>query len=146
MAKVAEQRLLRRVDLDGVAAISTLIRQNLPSPQLPPCHPRESIMDPLGLVGLAITGRVMCVNALLFSGSEDFNGYVWSRDYGCLLGLLGHKNVVNSVAFNPKDPEMLVSASDDWTVKVWRSKRRSRMSSSSSGLNEDEMEVVRDAT
>lgn len=35
-----------------------------------------------------------------------------------------HLDVVNSVAFNPKDPEMLVTTSDDYTIKVWRSKNK----------------------
>lgn len=37
------------------------------------------------------------------------------------LGKLSHLDVVNAVAFNPRDAEMLVSASDDSTIKIWRS-------------------------
>lgn len=33
---------------------------------------------------------------------------------------------MNCVAFNPKDSEMLVTVSDDCTVKVWRSKHCTR--------------------
>lgn len=42
-------------------------------------------------------------------------------------------DVVNSVAFNPCDPEMLVTTSDDFTVKVWRSRSMVKKL----GLNED---------
>ncbi|XP_054711080.1 F-box/WD repeat-containing protein 5-like [Uloborus diversus] len=58
------------------------------------------------------------------SGAEDKHGYLWDRHYGNCLAKLPHFDVVNSVAFNPKDPEMLVTASDDFTLKVWRSKNR----------------------
>ncbi|GFR16805.1 hypothetical protein TNCT_380341 [Trichonephila clavata] len=58
------------------------------------------------------------------SGAEDKRGYLWDRHYGNCLSKLPHKDVVNSVAFNPKDAEMLVTASDDFTLKVWRSKNR----------------------
>lgn len=57
------------------------------------------------------------------SGSEDSCGYIWDRHHRCLLGKLQHSSVVSAVAFNPIDPEMAVSVSDDNTVKVWRSKR-----------------------
>jgi hypothetical protein len=30
--------------------------------------------------------------------------------------------VVNSVAFNPRDSEIMVSTSDDYKIKVWRSR------------------------
>jgi len=40
------------------------------------------------------------------------------------LAKFPHIDVVNSVAFNPRDPEMLVTTSDDYTVKVWRSRSK----------------------
>ncbi|GIX69712.1 hypothetical protein CDAR_477981 [Caerostris darwini] len=58
------------------------------------------------------------------SGAEDKHGYLWDRHYGNCLSKLPHNDVVNSVAFNPKDPEMLITASDDYTMKIWRSKNR----------------------
>jgi len=64
------------------------------------------------------------------SGSEDQNGYVWDRHFGCLLGKLAHTNVVNSVAFHPQNSSLLLSASDDNTIKVWRSKAFMRSLSS----------------
>lgn len=60
------------------------------------------------------------------SGAEDRHGYLWDRHYGVCLAKFPHSDVVNSVAFNPKDPEMLVTTSDDETVKVWRSRARLR--------------------
>lgn len=52
------------------------------------------------------------------SGAEDMQAYVWDRHYGICLAKNRHKDVVNSVAFNPKDSEMLVTTSDDYTIKV----------------------------
>ncbi|XP_019643356.1 PREDICTED: F-box/WD repeat-containing protein 5-like isoform X1 [Branchiostoma belcheri] len=63
-------------------------------------------------------------NEFVASGAEDHNGYIWDRHYNTLLAKLPHTDVVNSVAFNPQDPEMLITASDDFTLKVWRSRRK----------------------
>ncbi|XP_043259076.1 F-box/WD repeat-containing protein 5 isoform X2 [Colletes gigas] len=67
------------------------------------------------------------------SGAEDKHGYLWDRHYGVCLAKFPHSDVVNSVAFNPRDPEMLVTTSDDYTVKVWRSRSMVR----TLGLNAD---------
>ncbi|OXU25372.1 hypothetical protein TSAR_002584 [Trichomalopsis sarcophagae] len=56
------------------------------------------------------------------SGAEDKHGYLWDRHYGVCLAKFPHSDVVNSVAFNPRDSEMLVTTSDDYTIKVWRSR------------------------
>lgn len=53
-----------------------------------------------------------------FSGAEDMHAYVWDRYYGICLAKYQHSDVVNSVAFNPRDSEMLVTTSDDYTIKV----------------------------
>ncbi|XP_042886665.1 F-box/WD repeat-containing protein 5-like [Penaeus japonicus] len=74
------------------------------------------------------------------SGAEDRHGYVWERHYGVCLSRLPHKDVVNAVAFNPRDPEMLVTVSDDNKIKVWRSRRRAR----ELGINLDEMRMARE--
>lgn len=42
------------------------------------------------------------------------------------LAKFPHTDVVNSVAFNPKDPEMLVTTSDDHKIKIWRSRAKVR--------------------
>lgn len=46
------------------------------------------------------------------------HAYLWDRYYGVCLAKYKHTDVVNSVAFNPRDAEMLVTTSDDYTVKV----------------------------
>ncbi|XP_077399023.1 F-box/WD repeat-containing protein 5 [Vanacampus margaritifer] len=61
------------------------------------------------------------------SGAEDKHGYIWDRHYNICLARLAHDDVVNSVAFSPANQELLLSASDDATVKVWRSPRAVRL-------------------
>ena len=58
------------------------------------------------------------------SGAEDKHGYLWDRHYGVCLGKFQHSDVVNSVAFNPADSEMLITVSDDHAMKIWRSRNR----------------------
>ncbi|TRZ03559.1 hypothetical protein DNTS_013479 [Danionella cerebrum] len=62
------------------------------------------------------------------SGAEDKHGYIWDRHYNICLARLQHDDVVNSVAFSPSDQELLLSASDDSSIKVWRSPRMVRLS------------------
>ncbi|XP_078406597.1 F-box/WD repeat-containing protein 5 isoform X2 [Cetorhinus maximus] len=52
------------------------------------------------------------------SGAEDRHGYIWDRHYNICLAKLQHEDVVNSVAFSPVDQEMLITASDDCTLKI----------------------------
>ncbi|XP_048368445.1 F-box/WD repeat-containing protein 5 [Sphaerodactylus townsendi] len=61
------------------------------------------------------------------SGAEDRHGYIWDRHYNICLAKLQHDDVVNSVAFSPVEQELLLTASDDCTVKVWRSPRTVRI-------------------
>ncbi|XP_031555067.1 LOW QUALITY PROTEIN: F-box/WD repeat-containing protein 5-like [Actinia tenebrosa] len=64
---------------------------------------------------------------LVASGAEDCCAHVWDRHYGFKLATLeGHSDVVNCVAFNPQNPEMLISASDDQTLRVWKSRRKAK--------------------
>ncbi|ELU06661.1 hypothetical protein CAPTEDRAFT_220138 [Capitella teleta] len=61
------------------------------------------------------------------SGAEDHHGYLWDRHWGVCLQQYNHDDVVNCVAFNPCDSEVLVTVSDDNKVKIWRSRNRRKL-------------------
>ncbi|VCW69694.1 unnamed protein product [Gulo gulo] len=61
------------------------------------------------------------------SGAEDRHGYIWDRHYNICLAKLRHQDVVNSVVFSPREQELLLTASDDATIKAWRSPRTVRI-------------------
>ena len=54
------------------------------------------------------------------SGSEDHFGNIWDRHYGCRVGKLAHDACVNAVAFHPVTEAVAATASDDFTIKLWR--------------------------
>merc|ERR1712048_412287 len=54
------------------------------------------------------------------SGSEDHRVYLWHHQRETPLAVLeGHTRPVNCVHWNPIRKDMLVSCSDDGTVRIW---------------------------
>lgn len=58
------------------------------------------------------------------SGSEDNKVYIWHRNREKPIAIFsGHSRTVNCVSWNPKYPQLLASASDDATVRIWAPQR-----------------------
>ncbi|KAF2901274.1 hypothetical protein ILUMI_04911 [Ignelater luminosus] len=71
------------------------------------------------------------------SGSEDNRVFIWHiRNEDPIAKLSGHTRTVNCVAWNPVHSHMLVSVSDDYTVRVWGPKDKVPKPSVSSSSSE----------
>ena len=60
------------------------------------------------------------------SGSEDSRAYVWDRASGLpvdVAELQCPSALVNAVAFNQMNEQMLISVSDDHIIRVWHSRQ-----------------------
>ncbi|XP_045126448.1 F-box/WD repeat-containing protein 5-like [Portunus trituberculatus] len=108
--RIAEGIDLHVIDLTNLTEVGTMLRS----------HKAYTPNDECFFIFLDVSHQYVA------SGAEDKHGYIWERHYGVCLSRLPHKDVVNAVAFNPRDPEMLITVSDDHTIKIWRSRRRAR--------------------
>ncbi|KAL6217639.1 hypothetical protein ACLB2K_010856 [Fragaria x ananassa] len=66
-------------------------------------------------------------STFIASGSENTQVYIWNRRNSRPIEVLcGHTMTVNSVSWNLRRPQMLASASDDQTIRIWGSSRSKR--------------------
>ncbi|KAG6041249.1 hypothetical protein E4U41_005290 [Claviceps citrina] len=63
--------------------------------------------------------------SFVVSGSEDGNIFIWHKNIGAaIVRLSGHPKRCNGATWNPADPCMLVSCSDEGPIKIWSNRAR----------------------
>ena len=75
-------------------------------------------------------------NTFLAAGSEDYKVYLYHilRE-NPISELVGHTRTVNAVSWNPVYPKVLVSASDDGTLRVWGPSTKYRAAASAASAS-----------
>ena len=75
-------------------------------------------------------------NAFIATGSEDPKVYIYHiHRENPIAELTGHEQAVNCVTWNPVYPKVIVSGSDDSTLRVWGPSNRFRKNSSNGVKN-----------
>ncbi|KAG5999232.1 hypothetical protein E4U43_002192 [Claviceps pusilla] len=63
--------------------------------------------------------------SFVVSGSEDGNMFIWHKNMGDAVERLpGHVKRCNGATWNPADPCMLASCSDEGPIKIWSNRAR----------------------
>lgn len=112
---------IRIIDLQTLSLLDDSFLGTQPTPRGPQSEPTYFV-------------DVDACDQYVVTGGEESHAYLWDRRHRCLIRSLHHEQgrLIHSVAFNPRDPEVCVSASNDGTVTVWYSKAKERLSKDTS--------------
>jgi len=72
-----------------------------------------------GHTGTILSVSISVGNTMIASGSGDRSICLWNIGTGECQVIKKHNDVVTTVSFSPTDPQLLLSASDDGTVRKW---------------------------